>query len=139
MDDMEPSISKKSKLVEEENQDALDLASMGHEQSLIRKFNMWSMLAVSLERGRLFPKISPVDYQMEDPSLFSTGWFSSQFVISALRFLWGKCAVLYQRFLAKRIGSIAWLIRRGVDSRLICVLGLIPLGGGLSQLPKLLL
>ncbi|KFY00282.1 hypothetical protein O988_03396 [Pseudogymnoascus sp. VKM F-3808] len=33
--------------VDENTQDALDLAAMGHEQSLIRKFNIWSMLALA--------------------------------------------------------------------------------------------
>lgn len=33
--------------VDENTQDALDLAAMGHEQSLIRKFNLWSMLALA--------------------------------------------------------------------------------------------
>lgn len=48
--EIEPSISKSSKLDDEVNQnrqDALDLASIGHEQSLIRKFNIWSMLALA--------------------------------------------------------------------------------------------
>ncbi|KFY17245.1 hypothetical protein V492_00806 [Pseudogymnoascus sp. VKM F-4246] len=33
--------------VDENTQDALDLAAMGHEQSLVRKFNIWSMLALA--------------------------------------------------------------------------------------------
>ncbi|KFY50287.1 hypothetical protein V495_00318 [Pseudogymnoascus sp. VKM F-4514 (FW-929)] len=33
--------------VDENTQDALDLAAMGHEQSFIRKFNIWSMLALA--------------------------------------------------------------------------------------------
>lgn len=33
--------------VDQKNQDALDLAGMGHEQSLVRKFNIWSMLALA--------------------------------------------------------------------------------------------
>ncbi|KFY97451.1 hypothetical protein V500_02061 [Pseudogymnoascus sp. VKM F-4518 (FW-2643)] len=33
--------------VDQNTQDALDLAAMGHEQSLMRKFNIWSMLALA--------------------------------------------------------------------------------------------
>jgi amino acid transporter len=46
----EPGISDTTKAlddVDESTQDALDLAAMGHEQSLVRKFNIWSMLALA--------------------------------------------------------------------------------------------
>lgn len=46
----EPEISSTSKILDDVNQnsqDALDLASMGHEQALMRKFNTWSMLALA--------------------------------------------------------------------------------------------
>ena len=46
---MEPSFSEPKKVLDmdQENHDALDLASMGHEQSLMRTFNIWSMLALA--------------------------------------------------------------------------------------------
>ncbi|RDW69249.1 hypothetical protein BP6252_08269 [Coleophoma cylindrospora] len=39
--------TKRLNTVEHNNQDALDLAAMGHESSLIRRFNIWSMLALA--------------------------------------------------------------------------------------------
>lgn len=32
---------------DQDDQDARDLAELGHEQSLTRKFNMWSMFALA--------------------------------------------------------------------------------------------
>lgn len=32
---------------DQDMQDALDLAALGHDQALTRKFNMWSMLALA--------------------------------------------------------------------------------------------
>lgn len=84
-DQPEPDLPKKMRSkdpVDIAAQDALDLASMGHSASLVRKFNMWSMLALAFS-------------VLGTWTTFSQDLGSGLTNGGAITILWGLCLVTF--------------------------------------------